>query len=236
MNNNVTNSEGVNGSNSVNWSYGVNGSSGVDSSKGVNSSDGVNESRGVNWSNGVNGSDGVNLSDGVNESYGIYKSNGVSNALFLADKKESFSIFGIEVKRERFEEVRENLYKKLNWWIPKFNNAFELYVQNGGVWEKVKASEICSTLVNDDEPYEAWRGMPKDAIEYVMSLPEFNEKLFKRITGIDVEQKDTEDSDDECDCGHLRYEHEDEKEYSVSHCFQCECSNFTLIEELKNTI
>lgn len=191
-NNNVTNSNGVNGSDGVNGSKGVNKSRGVNWGYGVNWSEGVNGSRGVNWSYGVNWSDGVNGSYGVNRSYGIYKSNGVSNALFLADKKESFSIFGVEVEQERFEEVRENLYNRLNGWIPKFNNAFELYVQNGSDWKKVKASEIYSTLENDDEPYEAWKDMPKTAIEYVMSLPEFNAKMFKRITGIDVEQQEYE--------------------------------------------
>jgi len=181
----VSNSYGVNRSYGVNWSYGVN------RSDGVNGSNGVNWSYGVNWSDGVNGSDGVSSSYGVNESYGIFNSYGVDNALFLADKPREYSIFGKNVSEKRFNEVRDNLYSKLGDWYPKFNNAFELYVKNGSDWSKVKASEICGTLDNWEEPYEAWKDMPVSAIEYVKSLEEFDATMFKRITGIDVEKAET---------------------------------------------
>jgi hypothetical protein len=32
--------------------------------------------------------------------------------------------------------------------------------------------------------------MPQDAIDYVVSLPEFDAKIFKEITGIDVNEID----------------------------------------------
>ena len=135
---------------------------------------------------GVNESYGVNGSFGVNRSFGVLNSFGVSNAIFLADKKRNFSIFGKEILEERFNEVWNELENKLNGWYPKFNNAFELYVKAGSDWKKVKASNICSKLGNLDEPYEAWKDMPVDAIDYVKSLEEFDAVMFKRITGIDV--------------------------------------------------
>ena len=166
----ITNSKGVNreNSDSLNGSYGVNTSSGV------------------NWSSGVNGSYSVNGSNGVNWSYGIFNSYGVDNAIFLADKLQTYSIFGVNVSKDRFDEVWTVLFDKLNGWYPKFNNAFDLYMKNGNSWSKIDASEITSTLKKWNEPFEAWKDMPKEAIEYVKSLPEFNPEMFKRITGIDT--------------------------------------------------
>jgi hypothetical protein len=179
----VRNSRGVNSSEGVNSSRGVNSSEGVSNSRGVNSSEGVNSSRGVNWSRGVNSSEGVNWC------YGVFNSNGVDKQIFCADKKRTYNIFMKDVSESRFNEVWSTLHKKLNGWYPKFNNAFELYVKNGSDWAKVKASEITKTLANDDEPYEAWKDMPVESIEYIKSLPEFDADIFKRVTGIDVNNK-----------------------------------------------
>ena len=155
--NGVNRSYGVNGSNGVNLSDGVNRSYGVSYSDGVNLSDGVNWSYGVNLSDGVNGSNGVSYSDGVNRSYGIINSYGVDNAIFLADKPRTFSIFGREVTEERYAEVWQQLHSKLGSWCPN--------------WQ---------------QPDDTWKDMPKEAIEYVISLPEFDAVMFKRITGIDT--------------------------------------------------
>jgi len=176
----VNESYGVNGSNGVNWSNGVTGSKGVTGSNGVNWSNGVNESYGVNWSYGVNESYGVNGSNGILNSYGV------DNALFLSDKPRTYSIFGKDVSEERFEEVWSNLQTKLNDWYPEFNNAKKLWLKAGKDWKKVDASEITETLKDWQKPYEAWKDMPKEAIEYVKSLPEFDAVMFKRITGIDT--------------------------------------------------
>ena len=193
---NKDNCNGVNGSNGVNWSDGVNGSFGVNWSNGVNGSNGVNWSFGVNGSFGVNRSfgvnwsDGVNRSNGVNGSFGVLNSFGVDKALFLADKKRTFTIFGKEVSEERFDKVMIGFRNKLDGWYPKFNNAFELYLKAGNDWKKVDASDISPKLDDDMKPYEAWKDMPKKAIEYLQSILEFDADIFKRITGIDVGKSD----------------------------------------------
>ena len=200
----VNHSFGVNGSNGVNYSNGVNGSDGVNGSNGVNYSDGVNcsngvnGSNGVNYSNGVNGSDGVNGSNGVNYSFGVNGSLGISNsfgvngsfgisnsfgvdmALFLSNKPRTYSIFGREVSEERFYEVREKLYDKLSGWRPTFNNIKALYLANGSDWKltPIKDAENISKK-------EAWADMPKPAIKYVKSLPEFDAEMFKEITELE---------------------------------------------------
>lgn len=69
-----------------------------------------------------------------------------------------------------------------------------------------KVSNISSTLDDLDQPYEAWKDMPKDAIDYLKSLPEFNADIFKRVTGIDAKV------DSDC-CSDCKY----------NYCPQCGC-------------
>jgi hypothetical protein len=111
---------------------------------------------------------------------------GVDCALFLANKQRTFSIFGKIVTESRFNSAKDILLAKLNGWRPEFNNAFQLYVQNGKDWKKVNASEICGTLSDWHKPYDAWKTMPAGAINEVKSWPEFDAEMFKIITGIDV--------------------------------------------------
>ena len=150
---------------------------------GVNMSDGVNWSNGVNMSDGVNRSNGVNGSNGVNWSFGILNSYGVDCALFLANKKRVYLIFGKEVSEGRYLEVKNNLYEKLGIWEPNFNNIKALYLKNGSDWKLTpikNAEEIARQ--------EAWRDMPREAVEYVASLPEFDADMFFEITCIDLRQ------------------------------------------------
>ena len=185
--NGMSYSNGVSCSNSVNCSYGVNHSYGVSYSNGVscsnsvNCSDGVNHSNGVSYSNGVNRSDGVSCSDGVSWSYGVLNCCGVDNALFLANKPRTFSIFGKEVTEERFNEVYGRLQRALNGWTPTFNNLRGLYRKFGNDWKLVPIPEAAEISKE-----EAWKDMPKEAIEYVASLPEFDAAMFKEITGIEA--------------------------------------------------
>ena len=144
---------------------------------------GVNTSNGVNRSFGVNMSDGVNGSFGVNRSFGILNSYGVDCALFLANKKRVYLIFGKEVSEGRYLEVKNNLYEKLGIWEPNFNNIKTLYLKNGSDWKLTpikNAEEIARQ--------EAWRDMPREAVEYVASLPEFDADMFFEITCIDLRQ------------------------------------------------
>lgn len=179
----VNNSDGVNRSNGINRSEGVNFSDGVNNSDGVNFSDGVNSSGGINRSEGVNFSDGVNNSKGVNFSFGVINSQGVSNSLFLANRKENYSIFGIEVAEDRFNQIRDKLYQLLNGWRPHFNNIKKLYLKYGGEWKltPIQAAE-------EVQKKKAWADMPIKAIKYVMSLEEFNKEMFEEITGIDTDK------------------------------------------------
>lgn len=175
-------SDGVNRSDGVNESFRVNRSAGVNWSDRVNWSNGVNESAGVNWSNGVNRSVGVNESAGINGSFGVINSYGVDHALFLADKPREYTIFGSKVSKDRFSAVHYTLISKLNGWRPVFNNIEARRLGN---------SSSCGTLTPTQKAenlskQEAWAGMPKEAIDYVASLPEFDADMFFKITGITI--------------------------------------------------
>ena len=88
-------------------------------------------------------------------------------------------VFGKKVTKSRFEEVNLALHEKLNGWKPTFNNLHSLYIKYWSEWKLtpiLKAEEISKE--------DAWASMPKDAVEYVKSLPEFNAKIFEKVTGI----------------------------------------------------
>ena len=117
----------------------------------------------------------------MNESFGILNSYGVDCALFLANKKRVYLIFGKEVSEGRYFEVKNNLYEKLGIWEPNFNNIKALYLKNGSDWKLTpikNAEEIARQ--------EAWRDMPREAVEYIASLPEFDADMFFEITCIDL--------------------------------------------------
>ena len=135
----------------------------------------------------MSGSNGVSWSNGVNMSFGVLNSNGVNNALFVADKKTTYSIFGKRVSRERFENVRNQLYQLLNGWRPTYNNIKALYLANGSDWT-LTPIQNAQTL----QTAEAWAGMPQAAVDYVRSLPEFDAAMFEKITGIHTEAANAE--------------------------------------------
>ena len=152
---------------------------GVARSYGVAGSYGVARSNGVAGSDGVAGSYGVAESYGVAGSYGIINSFGVDHALFLANKPRTYTIFGKETTEERFNQVWNTFHEKLNGWKPTFNNLKSLYLKYGSDWKRTpipRAEEISKE--------EAWKDMPKEAVEYVKSLPEYDADMFFEITGI----------------------------------------------------
>lgn len=90
-------------------------------------------------------------------------------------------LFNKQVNEERIDEVMEKLRSISNYWYPKQTNAFELYLKNGSQWDKVPVSELTCK-----DWYDSWLDMPKEAIAYLQSLPEFDAAIFKEITGLDA--------------------------------------------------
>ena len=172
--NGVSSSTGVNGSFGVNGSNGVNSSYGVSVSKGVNGSKGVNCSNGVNSSYGVDWSYGVSESNGVNRSYGILECEGISKAIFCYKKSGKLMAFNKRITKERFDEICAEL-NKFNWY-PKFNNAEQLKGELEWYETNIPAIESVDNKT-------AWSSMPEEMLKYIKSLPEYDEKIFNKITG-----------------------------------------------------
>ena len=61
-------------------------------------------------------------------------------------------------------------------WCPKFNNAEEL--KGNLEWYE---TNIPAIVMVDNKT--AWSFMPKEMKDYIQSLPEYNKKIFNKITG-----------------------------------------------------
>ena len=85
--------------------------------------------------------------------------------------------FNKKITEDRFNEI----FNKLNQfnWYPKFNNAYDL--KGNLEWYETNIPAIVKV-----DNKTAWSFMPKEMLEYIKSLPEYDEKIFNKITG-DIE-------------------------------------------------
>ena len=88
-------------------------------------------------------------------------------------------LFNKQVTEERIDEVKSKFREVTNNWYPKQTNAFELYLENGSAWSKVPVQDLVRKSWAN-----SWKDMPQVGIDYLASLPEFDEKIFKEVTGI----------------------------------------------------
>lgn len=88
-------------------------------------------------------------------------------------------MFNKKRTEKRFNKIWDDL-QSFNWY-PKFTNAEELLVKYGGKWECVPPHRI---EARDEK--EAYADMPREMLEYVKAMPEFDAEIFKKITGIEA--------------------------------------------------
>jgi len=103
--------------------------------------------------------------------------NGIANELFNCDKKKIYKNFNKKITEERFNEIKNKMYELFSGWLPRANNfhILKLNVKNN--------SEIPSDKLIGYDKLD-WSEMPKEALEYIKSLPEFNKNMFRKITGL----------------------------------------------------
>lgn len=177
----ISKSYGISCSMGIYETVGAYSSDGVCASNIINDSCGINTSYGVNKSNGINKSYGVNWSYGVNNSYGLSGCESVSKCIFCCDVEcVKYYIFNKKVSKAKFNEIYEKL--KGFEFIPDYTNIFDL--SNGEDWTHTNLE-----LVSENTIKQAWSKMPKEMLEYIVSLKEFDADIFYEITGIDVETK-----------------------------------------------
>lgn len=85
--------------------------------------------------------------------------------------------FNKKITEDRFSEI----YCELNSfdWYPKFNNA-ELLKSNLEWYE----TNIPAIVRVDNKT--AWSFMPNEMLEYIKSLPEYDENIFHKIIGSEL--------------------------------------------------
>ena len=82
--------------------------------------------------------------------------------------------FNKRITKERFDEICAELIK-FNWY-PKFNNAEQLKGELEWYETNIPAIESVDNKT-------AWSSMPEEMLKYIKSLPEYDEKIFNKITG-----------------------------------------------------
>lgn len=171
----INNGYAIKWSNTVSNSYAVNRSNTVSCSKAISDSDVVSVSTAVNWSNTVSNSYAVNQSNTVSWSFGVKECEAVKGCVFCFKKEGAKNyIFNKKVKEERLKEVFAQI-RKFNY-VPKYMN-----------WNEIKGNKKWwafnfEKLRGNENP---WSDMPKGMIDYLKSLPEYNAKVFKAITGLE---------------------------------------------------
>ena len=84
-------------------------------------------------------------------------------------------IFNKPVTVERFDKV----WSKLNGWKPDFTNAQQLKREFGDdKWANTPVFKITSR-----EASEVYAEMPRELREYIKAMPEYDDEIFKAITG-----------------------------------------------------
>ena len=111
-----------------------------------------------------------------------YSCSAVINGLFCYKQEAKKNIiFRTQVAEERFNEVRNKYQSLLGEWSPRQTNGWQLYKESGESWLKIDMRKFKVI-----DWYDSWKEMPKEAIAYICSLPEFVAEDFKEITGLDA--------------------------------------------------
>ena len=171
----VNHSNAVNDSTAVNGSRAVNGSNAVSYSSAVTCSTAVNHSNAVNDSTAVNYSSAVNYSNAVSYSYGLRNCKGAYNSIFCVNKNGICNyLFNKKSNEKRIDEVKAQLLG-FNF-VPQFENWYDVKGEKG--WYA-----FCFPELKSIDNKTAWSKMPQEMLDYIKSLPEYDEKVFNKIVG-----------------------------------------------------
>jgi hypothetical protein len=128
----------------------------------------------VRSSNAVSYSNAVRCSNAVSDSYGLLFCVAVRFGLFCYKKEGAkYCLFNKKVKKERFEAIFAKI--KSFGWTPNWDNFYDL--KGNKEWWALCFPELARV-----DNKTAWSKIPKGMLEYIKSLPEYNEKIFKAIT------------------------------------------------------
>ena len=195
----INNCSGISYSDGIVKSKGVYRGAYVFESKGINYSQGVQECKGVSESWGIVHGHGLNCvenstyTSGSYHSYGLHNCHGVSREIFNTNKKYPCRIFNKEVSEERFREVYRKIETISKYWYIKPNNLEQICKEDNKCFQNSQPPKIVPTVddiffSSPEQRYELWKDIPKELLDYIVSLPEFDSDIFYEVTGIKVEE------------------------------------------------
>ena len=155
--------------------YQVNGS-GISNGSGIRNGYGISNGYGIRDGYGISNGDGIRNGYGINASMHCRKCEGISRCIFCDGLEGAkLMIFNKPVTVERFDEV----WSKLNGWEPDFTNAQQLKREFGDdKWANTPIFKNTSR-----EASEVYAEMPRKLREYIKAMPEYDDEIFKAITG-----------------------------------------------------
>ena len=131
---------------------------------------------GISDGYGISGGSGIRDGYGINTSMHCHKCEGISCCIFCDGLEGAkLMIFNKPVTVERFNEV----WGKLNSWKPDFTNAQQLKREYGDdQWASTPVFKITGR-----EASEVYAEMPRELREYIKAMPEYDDEIYKAITG-----------------------------------------------------
>ena len=150
--------------------------SGIRNGHGISYGYGIRDGYGISYGHGISYGSGIRNGYGINASMHCLKCEGISRCIFCDGLEGAkLMIFNKPVTVERFDEV----WSKLNGWKPDFTNAQQLKREFGDdKWANTPVFKITSR-----EASEVYAEMPRKLREYIKAMPEYDDEIFKAITG-----------------------------------------------------
>ena len=153
----------------------------AETTNGIRNGSGISNGHGIRNGSGIIDGYGISDGSGIYSSKHCRKCEGISRCLLCYGLEGArLMLFNKPITEERFNEVNE----KLGGWYPKFTNAEKLKGKYGnGEWRATPAPAITGRTAK-----EAYAKMPTELVEYIKSLPEYDDEIFRKITGADDER------------------------------------------------
>ena len=168
--------------NGISNGYGISDGSGIRYGSGISNGYGIRNGSGISIGIGIRNGYGISIGSGISDGSGIntsmhcHKCEGISRCIFCDGLEGAkLMIFNKPVTAERFNEV----WGKLIGWKPDFTNAQQLKHEFGDDnWASTPALKIAGRTAS-----ETYAEMPDNLRKYIEAMPEYDEEIFKAITG-----------------------------------------------------
>ena len=172
----IHNGSGISNGYAISNGYGIHNGYGISDGYAISGGYGISNGYGISDGYGIRNGYGIRDGSGINASMHCRKCKGISRCIFCDGLEGAkLMIFNKPVTVGRFGEV----WSKLNGWKPDFTNAQQLKREFGDdKWANTPVFEITSRKAS-----EVYAEMPRKLREYIKAMPEYDDEIFKAITG-----------------------------------------------------